>query len=128
VNEPVWETLYNVVYGIAQSLPVGYFDGVTLPYPGYILRLGSQGDDVKALQEYLNYISDTYTQIPKVVADGIFGKATENAVREYQRIFGLTELGVVPSRTWDSITSTYRDLFDGNQTSEGQYPGYEIGG
>ena len=128
VNEGVWEVLYSVVNGIRLSQPGGYFDGATLPYPGYILRLGSQGEEVRALQMYLNYISDTYTQIPKVSVDGIYGQETERAVREYQRIFGLPILGIVPSRTWDSITSLYRELYDGNQTSSGQYPGYSIGG
>ena len=128
VNIATWDRLYREYIGILESLPLGYFSSVTLPYPGFVLRIGSQGEFVSALQEYLNYISNTYTSIPKLDVDGIFGVSTQNAVSEYKRLFGLGSEPIVSSSTWESSTSTYRDLFDGNQASEGQYPGYNLGG
>ncbi len=122
-----WDTLYREYIGILQTLPEGYFDSRTLPYPGVVLRLGSQGEAVFALQEYLNYISDTYPSIPKISVDGVFGPSTQQAVLAFKNEFGLGNQGIVSSSTWDSITSIYRDLFDGNQTQAGQYPGYNIG-
>lgn len=127
VNIATWDRLYREYVGILESLPQGYFSSLTLPYPGTVLRLGSQGEAVSALQEYLNYISNTYTSIPKLTVDGIFGVSTQNAVSEYKRIFGLGSEPIVSSSTWESITSTYRNLYDGNQTSEGQFPGYNLG-
>ncbi|MBO5313061.1 MAG: peptidoglycan-binding protein [Clostridia bacterium] len=122
-----WDTLYREYVGIIESLPDGYFNSTTLAYPGTVLRLGSQGMYVSALQEYLNFIGRTYTSIPQITVDGIYGPGTQRAVLAYKELFGLGNQGIVSSSTWDSITSTYRDLYDGGQASEGQYPGYNIG-
>ena len=127
VNIGTWDRLYREYIGILESLPQGYFDSITVPYPGNVLRLGSTGDDVKILQEYLNYIANTYTSIPKLDVDGVFGIGTERAVIAYKEIFGIDPTPIVSANTWSSITSTYRDLFDGSRASNGQYPGYDIG-
>ncbi|MBP3496115.1 MAG: peptidoglycan-binding protein [Clostridia bacterium] len=126
VNIATWDRLYREYVGILESLPEGYFSSNTIPYPGTVLRLGSQGEGVRALQEYLNYIGNTYTQIPKLDVDGVFGVGTEAAVLAYKNIFGLGEQPIVSASTWDSITSTYRDLFDGYTASGNQYPGYDL--
>ena len=75
------------------------------------------------MQEYLNFISDTYTSIPKLTVDGQFGASTAAAVRAYQSLFGLNPSGIVSAVTWDSITETYRDLREGTDTSGTQYGG-----
>ena len=127
VTPALWEQLLDTYAGIIASLPSGYFSSVTLPYPGRVLRISSQGEYVSALQEYLNYIAATYNEIPTIAVDGIYGSGTENAVRAYQNLFGIPETGFVGAVTWNAITSTYRDLYDGTLASEGQYPGYELG-
>ena len=40
-------------------------------------------------------------------ADGIYGEATQNAVREFQRIFGLPATGFVDYPTWYEIQDIY---------------------
>ncbi len=122
-----WDKLYREYIGILDTLPQGYFSVSTLPYPGYVLRLGTQGEAVSALQEYLNLIGNTYTSIPKVSVDGVFGPSTQNAVIAYKELFGFGSSGIVSASTWDSITETYRDLSEGSQTSTGQFHGYSIG-
>ncbi len=59
------------------------------------------------IQEQLNTISDSYPAIPKIAEDGIYGPATENAVRTFQSIFGLPQTGVVNYRTWYRISEIY---------------------
>lgn len=81
--------------------------GVPASYPGYPLSIGSRGSDVMKIQEQLNRISDNYPLIPKLVPDGIFGEATQNSVRVFQRVFGLTQDGIVGSRTWYKIQDIY---------------------
>lgn len=126
VNIDDWDRLYREYVGILESLPEGYFNSTTLPYGGRVLRLGVSGDDVRALQEYLNYISNTYTQIPKIEVDGIFGVGTQAAVVAYKTIFGLDPTPIVSASVWEQITSTYRDLYDGQRASGGQFPGSEL--
>ena len=126
VSQADWDSLYREYVGILTSLPEGYFNSVTVPYGGRVLRLGTSGDDVKLLQEYLNYIAETYTEIPRLEADGVFGVGTQAAVVAYKNIFGLEPTPIVGSSTWDSITSTYRDLYDGNSASRGQFPGVSL--
>lgn len=81
--------------------------GVPSSYPGYALRLGSVGENVRKIQEQLNAISNNYPLIPKLAVDGVFGEQTENAVRTFQSIFGLTQDGIVGSRTWYKIQDIY---------------------
>ncbi|MBQ8393167.1 MAG: peptidoglycan-binding protein [Clostridia bacterium] len=126
VTYPTWDALYRAYLGILDTLPEGFFDSTTLPYPGTVLRAGSSGEYVEALQTYLNYIGNTFTEIPKITVDGVYGPSTENAVRIYQGIKGLPQSGIVSSQLWDTITSEYRSLYDGNRASPGQYPGYDI--
>lgn len=56
------------------------------------LRRGSRGSEVKTLQRKLN-----------LMADGIFGPLTEEAVKELQKAKGLRPDGVVGARTWAAL-------------------------
>ena len=63
------------------------------------VKYGSQGEDVIALQMALNsagYDLDT---------DGIFGKKTQQAVRDYQASQGLTVDGIVGKNTWGALNA-----------------------
>ena len=81
--------------------------GIPESYPGFPLSIGSVGSDVIKIQEQLNAISDHYPLIPKLTPDGVFGEQTQDAVRTFQSIFGLTQDGVVGPRTWYRIQDIY---------------------
>ena len=127
VDLPTYDILYRTYLGFIESLPFKYFDGEIYPYPGIPLRLGSQSEVVRLLQEYLNYISQFYTQIPSVTPTGYFGERTEESVIAFQRFSGIEPNGTVGAQTWNAITSLYNDLFIGNRLNDGQFPGYTIG-
>lgn len=110
VDRATWDALYRTYRELLASLPEDYYSSATVPYPGSPLRIGSTGDYVRTLQEYLNRISDVYTGIPKLTVDGQFGVATRDAVRAYQRQFGIEPTGVVAAYTWDEIASTYSEI------------------
>ena len=57
-----------------------------------ILKLGSRGNEVRALQEKLN-----------LKADGIFGPLTEEAVKDFQRSNGLEVDGIVGANTLSKL-------------------------
>lgn len=121
VDSADWEVLYSAYRGMTASLDASALPRELALYPGTPQRLGSEGEEVRALQGYLAYIAETYTEIPSPVADGVFGSATERAVRAYQSLFGLEETGVVGSVTWNSILNTYLTLSIGDERPSGQY-------
>ncbi len=57
-----------------------------------LLKVGSQGEDVKKLQTKLG-----------LGADGIFGAGTEKAVKDWQAKNGLTADGIVGDGTWNKM-------------------------
>lgn len=127
VDRAVWDNIENVYYSLIRSVPFEYREGSTLPFPGRVLREGITGDDVKALQEYLNFIAQTYRDIPIVAADGDFGPSTAAAVRKFKEIFDIPgNPERVSVQTWNAITDVYDDLFQGAVAREGQFPGYTI--
>ena len=60
-----------------------------------LLKKGSRGEDVKAVQAALH-----------CYPDGIFGELTEEAVKDWQEEHGLGVDGIVGRLTWDSIFPT----------------------
>lgn len=127
VGETTWNAIYNAYLGIARTVPLQYTEGVIIPYQGVVLRIGADSEEVRLLQEYLNYIARTYPAIPTVTPTGYFGPRTQEAVLAFQNEFGLEPTGTVGAITWQEITDQYETLFLGSQLQEGQYPGYEIG-
>lgn len=64
-----------------------------------VLKLGSNGSEVKALQKALG-----------IAQDGIFGKDTENAVRTFQAVNGLTVDGIVGQATLSAINKNDNNI------------------
>ena len=62
-----------------------------------VLRLGSNGGEVKILQVGLN--AKGYG----LVSDGVFGPATDGAVRKFQSNSGIQADGIVGPRTWAAL-------------------------
>ena len=81
--------------------------GVPSSWPGYDLGIGASGDKVRQLQNQLNRIARNYPAIPTLTADGIYGPATAEAVRIFQRIFNLPQTGVTDYATWYEISDIY---------------------
>ena len=81
--------------------------GVPVSFPGDTLQIGSNSKDVRTIQSQLNAISKSYPAIPKVKEDGIYGKSTADAVKEFQSIFGLPQSGSVDFKTWYEISRIY---------------------
>ena len=61
-----------------------------------LLKKGSRGEDVKAVQRALH-----------CYPDGIFGEITEEAVKDWQELHGLGVDGIVGRLTWESLFATH---------------------
>lgn len=81
--------------------------GVPSSFPGYNLSVGASGDKVRQLQQQLNRIAQNYPAIPRVSVDGVYGQGTAEAVRVFQRVFGLPANGITDYPTWYEISSIY---------------------
>ncbi|WP_349943749.1 peptidoglycan-binding protein [Lacrimispora sp. BS-2] len=81
--------------------------GIPSSFPGYNLTIGASGDKVQQVQEQLDTIATVYTAIPRITADGIYGPATAEAVRQFQSIFGLPVTGIIDFATWYRISHIY---------------------
>ncbi len=112
VDRVTWDRIERVYQDILSRMPYEFSPGTILPFPGRVLREGIVGDDVRALQEYLNYISDYYTEIPKTATDGDYGPGTAAAVRAFKELFDIPgDPERVSAQTWNAITNVYDDLY-----------------
>ena len=71
--------------------------GLTVPYPGIVLRQGSSGGTVRLVQQKLNALGE------KLSTDGKYGASTAAAVERYQRRNGLAADGTVGKATWEKM-------------------------
>ncbi|MCF6524462.1 peptidoglycan-binding protein [Streptomyces sp. JJ36] len=89
-----WDYYMELVGGSGEVTP-------RLSFPSYdTLREGDRNDQVKAAQYLLNAQGFDAGSV-----DGIFGPATDAAVRSFQSDRGLTADGVVGKRTWTALLS-----------------------
>ncbi len=78
------------------------------------IRPGNTGDPVRVLQYYLSYIAIYNNNIPRLTQDGIYGTATEDAVRAFQSAYGLPITGIVNRATWNKISEVYLGILGDN--------------
>lgn len=60
---------------------------------------GSTGIKVRMIQRFLNRAG----AVPELVDDGIFGRKTKLAVKDFQRMIFVRPTGIVDARTWASL-------------------------
>jgi peptidoglycan hydrolase-like protein with peptidoglycan-binding domain len=75
--------------------------GADLPPPEQrrLIRMGSQGKEVRYAQERLN----SHGATPPLAVDGVFGPLTRQATVEYQESHGLVSDAIIGPRTWASL-------------------------
>ncbi|MGF9946090.1 D-alanyl-D-alanine carboxypeptidase family protein [Priestia megaterium] len=70
-------------------------DRPIVPYPNKVIKLGAKGIDVERIQRAAG--------LKDKQVDGIFGKQTEQKVKEYQKKHKLAVDGQVGSKTWNMM-------------------------
>ncbi len=87
-----------------------------------VLSTGASGSAVEQVQFWLNTLAQYDSAIPSVKVDGVFGTATANAVRAFQRKYGLTVDGIVGQTTWKELYDEFLSIQSDNGTPNA-YPG-----
>ncbi|MUL33952.1 peptidoglycan-binding protein [Priestia megaterium] len=76
-------------------------------YPGFELKERMTDKSIKTLKGYLNVISKNYPAMPKLNEDEVFDSETTRTVKVFQRIFHLSQNGIVDFKTWYRINDVY---------------------
>lgn len=69
-------------------------------------------EHINELQRYLHDISYYDPNIPRIIPDGIYGIETSDAVRAFQRQYGLNDSGETNPATWLMIVDVYRSFVE----------------
>jgi peptidoglycan hydrolase-like protein with peptidoglycan-binding domain len=103
-------------------------DGIVGPqtWPQLIILVqqGSNGDAVRAVQSQIHGRGDGANQ---VAVDGIFGPATNDAVRAFQTLLGLSVDGIVGPQTWNHLVNGYLDAPDPVTAAKDVFGAWEAG-
>lgn len=124
VGEKTWNTIVRA-YKDTQKVDSPQVPPI-VPFPGTPLRLGSQGEDVKAVQYYLNRIYQGSSVVPQILVDGNYGPSTQSNVIAFQRENNLTPDGIVGRATWDKMIAIYNTVITYALTTESNYQVYDF--
>ena len=102
-----------VVEAIREGVKVTYIDAKPLVRP--TLRKGSEGEDVRALQDMLN----AFGPYGGLEVDGVYGRETEASVRALQGDTGLTPDGITGPKTWAKLEEMLKTM---PESPGGVYP------
>lgn len=135
VDKATWYRIkryYNGVKQLAELISEGVtLEEATLPYQQIGLFPGMSGNEVRAVQYFLDviaYFNDALSLIP---ITGVFDESTVQAVENFQRFYGLPVTGTVERPTWEVIRKIYIDtaasLPEGYEGERARiYPGYVL--
>ena len=123
------------IYNAVKKLSELYSEGITISEVerifSEVVRRGDRGRDVRSIQYFLNFLAFFNDRLQQINVDGIFGPATESAVRTFQREYGLTPDGIVGRNTWNAIVNAYDSTLNSlpdeyRSYSSLLYPGYTL--
>lgn len=132
VGKKTWYKISQIYVGV-KKLAELESEGEKLQIPSEIptevLKLGSQGTNVKILQYLLICIGGFYDSILPVKITGKFDTDTENSVKSFQQEFNLDNDGIVGKKTWSKLLEVYKNIEPHILDASGKfikYPGYLI--
>ncbi|MCL1882721.1 MAG: peptidoglycan-binding protein [Defluviitaleaceae bacterium] len=115
VDRATWYRIsftYSAVKRLGELTSEGIIIGITRTPPTEIIREGARGRLVQQAQYLLNFISEFYPDVPSVLQNSQFTRDMTNAVREFQRRFGLNPDGVIGPLTWRRLYDVYWNIRD----------------
>ncbi len=118
--------LYTAVTRLSELRSLGQqFYSINWDYPSPLV-VGDRGEKIRHLQYMLSILSEYINEIPPLSVDGIFGVATENAVKGAQEFFGLPVNGQVDDPTWEEIYDQYSGIENSTLRNRETFPENQI--
>lgn len=102
-DSATWNMIISVYRDFLLSSPVSYN---IFPSANYIMREGDEGLLVYIVQSMLNDMGRRHDNLDIIAIDGIYGKKTAKAVRDFQRSANLNTTGAVNAPTWNILART----------------------
>ena len=125
VGKATWYAIvriYTAVTRLSELRSLGQrFYSIDWEYPNSLYP-GDQGNKVRHLQYMLSMLSEFIDEIPDLSIDGIYGPATESAVRAAQSWFGLPVNGITDAKTWDEIYDQFAGIENAALRSQENFP------
>lgn len=134
VDKATWYKIKRIFVGVRRlnelnSIGISV-EEANLPYEEELIE-GSSGNQVKAIQYYLNVLAYFNGNLNTLPIDGVYGADTVNAVETFQQFYSLPVTGTVNRETWNKIREVYDSVIAG--LPEGYtggkaalYPGYVL--
>lgn len=118
IDIDTWESIVEVYLSAEEYYKVNS-SIMLLLNSGCTINEGDSGNPVYILQAVLNTISDHYSNLDNVMVDGVYGKATADAVRNIQEIVGEPRSGNLDYKTWNKLARlyNYHVMLNGGQVS-----------
>lgn len=113
VGKATWYRLsyvYASIIKLAELTESGESGNVPVTPPTVEIGVGDSSRTVALAQFLLDYIGLFYPSITTVAIDGEFGAKTEQAVREFQELFGLPITGRVGEADWAKLYDVYLSI------------------
>lgn len=108
-----YEKIKSIFMIITENIPERYFCNTARLFSGNILSYGSEKKEVAHLQSYLRVLSEKISEIKFYNVTGVYDTDTLNAVKTYQKLYGLPVNGIVGPVTWNGIAKLY-NFFSSN--------------
>ncbi len=105
VDAPTWTKIKEIYFSTLENIPSEYVKYKDEFYPGRVMSIGFNGEDVKRLQMFLYQVCEKYKNIPGVRVTGIFDDLTEKSVISLQNRFGIEASGVVGPTFWNDLVN-----------------------
>lgn len=113
VDKATWDLIYleylESILKYSPPLGVSFFPRNPTDYT---LHIGDVGFIVNVIQYMLLELSKDYGDALYINISGIYDVATENAVKEFQRMNSLHSSGAVDQETWNKIAEHYNTITD----------------
>ncbi len=119
--------LYTAVTRLSELRSLGQrFYSIDWQYPNSLYP-GDRGNKVRHLQYMLSLMAEYIDQIPDISIDGIYGPATESAVRAAQGWFRLPVTGITDAKTWEEIYDQFSGIENTTLRSGENFPAGQTG-